>query len=305
MILKKLHEKSVTEYLEKQNSPLNKQKYNKKHFSFNSSKNLEIIHKKNTKNKISKNKIKIYSKKIVKKDKVKIEGNQIKKIEFNDYELNELNYEKALIYDKRSFTNIYWSSLKKKHLILFSFYPNNDFNSKTIKVCLFFLTVLIFLAINALFFNDSTMHEIYIDKGEYNIVYQLPQILYSTIISSLINLLIKYLSLTEKIFINIKNHKSKKIRKDIICLQIKLIIFFIISYILLFFIWYYLSCFCGVYKNTQIILLEDTFISFGLSLLYPFGLSLIPVIFRILALKNEAKDKKLLYKFSNIINLLI
>ena len=210
-----------------------------------------------------------------------------------------------MLYDKRTFINNYWSSLKKKHLILFSFYPNNDFNSQTIKICLFFLSVLLFLTINALFFNDSTMHKIYIDKGEYNFVYQLPQIIYSTIISSLINLLIKNLSLTEKVFINIKNHKSKKVRKDIVCLQIKLIIFFIISYILLFFIWYYLSCFCGVYKNTQITLLEDTFISFGLSLLYPFGLTFIPVIFRILSLKSESKDKNLLYKFSKIINLLI
>ena len=161
------------------------------------------------------------------------------------------------------------------------------------------------LTINALFFTDSTMHKIYIDKGEYNFIYQLPQILYSTIISSLINFLMKYLSLTEKIIINIKNHKCRKIRKEILFLKIKLIMFFIISYILLFFICYYLSCFCYVYKNTQLILLEDTFISFGLSLLYPFGLSLIPPIFRIISLKSEAKDKKLLYKFSNIISLII
>ena len=210
-----------------------------------------------------------------------------------------------MIYDERTYIQIYWSFLKKKQLILFSFYPNNDFNSQTIKICLFFLSFLLFLAINALFFNDSTMHKIYIDRGEYNFVYQLPQILYSTIISSFINFLIKYLSLTEKIFINIKNHKTTKIKKDILLLQIKLIVFFIISYILLFFIWYYLSCFCGVYKNTQIILLKDALISFGLSLLYPFGLCLIPAIFRILSLKSEEKDKKLLYRFSNIINLII
>ena len=149
------------------------------------------------------------------------------------------------------------------------------------------------------------MHEIYIDKGEYNFVYQLPQIIYSTMISSFINLLIKYLSLTEKIFVTIKNNKDIKIRKEIILIKIKMILFFIISYILLFFHWYYLSCFCGVYKNTQIILLEDTFISFCFSLIYPFGLSLIPSVFRILSLKDKTKKKKLAYQFSNIISILI
>ena len=144
-IINKQQEKSATEYFEKKNSNSNKQNYNNKLFLFNSSKNLEIIHKKNSKNKNSKTKIKIYSKKIQKKEKVKKKENNNKKREFNDYELNELKYEKALIYDKRTYIQIYWSSLKKKQLILFSFYPNNDYNSQTIKVCLFFYQYLYFL----------------------------------------------------------------------------------------------------------------------------------------------------------------
>jgi hypothetical protein len=43
-------------------------------------------------------------------------------------------------------------------------------------------------------------------------------------------------------------------------------------------------------------------ISFGLSMIYPFGLNLLPGIFRIPALKAENKDKELLYKFSQIIS---
>ena len=64
---------------------------------------------------------------------------------------------------------------------------------------------------------------------------------------------------------------------------------------------YYIICFCGVYINTQIHLIKDTIISFGLSLIYPFGIYLIPGIFRIPALKAKKRDKIHMYKFSQFI----
>ena len=52
--------------------------------------------------------------------------------------------------------------------------------------------------------------------------------------------------------------------------------------------------FCAIYVNTQIHLIKDTLISFGISLLYPFVIYLLPGIFRILALSNKENesDKK-------------
>ena len=55
-----------------------------------------------------------------------------------------------------------------------------------------------------------------------------------------------------------------------------------------------------VYKNTQMILIDDTFISFGLSMLYPLGLNLLPGLFRITSLRIKGKDKECLYKISTI-----
>ena len=66
------------------------------------------------------------------------------------------------------------------------------------------------ITVNALFFNDSTMHKIYQDKGKFDFIYQIPQILYSTIITAVISLLIKFLALSEKNIIDIK----KIIKKD-------------------------------------------------------------------------------------------
>ena len=60
--------------------------------------------------------------------------------------------------------------------------------------------------------------------------------------------------------------------------------------------------FCAIYNNTQIHLIKDTLIGFGMSLLYPFRIYLLPGMFRIPALSNKnIKDKKCLYRFSQIL----
>ena len=58
-----------------------------------------------------------------------------------------------------------------KHLTIFSFNPIKDYNSMIPKVGIFLRNC---FAINALFFNESTIHQIYKDKGEYNMRYFLP-----------------------------------------------------------------------------------------------------------------------------------
>ena len=116
----------------------------------------------------------------------------------NDYELNSLAYKEAIKYDKRTYWEYYFSLIRTKHLIVFTFYTSTDYNSIIIKISLFLFAFAIFYIVNALFFNDSTMHKIYEDHGVFNFIYQLPQILYSTIITMVIKTILNLLSLTEK-----------------------------------------------------------------------------------------------------------
>ena len=153
------------------------------------------------------------------------------------------------------------------------------------------------------------MHKIYEDGGSFDFIYQIPQIIYSSLISSVINVLIKNLSLSEKNILTIKHEKfinnlEKRANEVIKFLNIKFKIFFICSLALMLLFWYYLTCFCAVYKNTQLHLLKDSVISFGLSLLYPLGIYLIPVIFRIPALRSSSKNKECMYKFSKVLQLI-
>ena len=229
-------------------------------------------------------------------------------LKLNDYELNTLPYEKALDQDKRTYLEYYYSLLKINHIFIFTFFNDKDFNSKVIKIFLLIFSFSLNLTINALFFNDETMHKIYKDHGTFDFIYQLPQILYSTIISAVINVIIKKLALSEKDVIKIKQEKKKEdldmLKNKLFSkLKIKFSIFFVLSFSFLILFWTFITCFCGVYKNTQTHLIKDSIIGFITSLLYPFGIYLIPGIFRISALRSETKDQSCLYKFSKLIQM--
>ena len=230
-------------------------------------------------------------------------------MEYTDEEMNLLSYDKALEIDKRTYCIYYCSLLRTKHNLIFTFFNNNDYNSKIIKKDLFFISFVLSYAVNGLFFNDDTMHNIYESHGSYKIEYQITKIIYSSLISSVINILLKLLALSNITIINFKQNKSKKnINQNVISLKIKLNIkffsFFIIGFVFLLLFCYYLSMFSAVYKNTQIHLLKDTLISFALSLIYPLGIYLLPGLFRIPALKDPNRNKVYLYKISRMLQLL-
>ena len=248
-------------------------------------------------------------KNIGQKEKIEL----IKKImKYNHRELNHSSYKYALKYDSRTYWQYYLSLIRTKHILFFSFYNNEDYNSKIIKIDLFFISFVIYYSVNALFFNDNTMHKLYEDEGKFNFIYQLPQILYSSLISIVLNTLLKILALSEEEIINLKKMKRRKNKGDIEKkeveikdkMKIKFIAYFIVSTIFLFFFWYYLSMFCSIYRNTQIHLISDTLISFGLSFIYPLGIYLLPGLFRIPALSNKKNKRKYLYQISNMLQLL-
>ena len=239
------------------------------------------------------------------KSKKKKNNHKLKKTKntfnmFNDYELNTMPYKQALIYDKRTFSQYYSSLIRKKHPILFSFYFIKDYNSNIIKVDLFFLSFSIYYFFNALFFDESTIHQIYEDGGIYNLFYLIPFTLYSFVFSHIFFVLIKYFSLTERNICKIKaygkNNNVDNVKRQII---IKYIAFFTLSIMFLFFLWFYLSSFGAVYQNTQVHLIYNTMLSFGFSLLYPFIINCIPALFRINSLKNSKRE--IMYKSSYII----
>ena len=218
----------------------------------------------------------------------------------DDLDLNNLTYEKAVELDKRKLSEIYWSRLKSKHLLIFTFFSCNDHNLVYIKIARFLFLICTSLAMNVIFFFDSSMHKIYLDYGKYNFIQQIPQIIYSSLVSMIIEILIGILSYTDsKIYEirQIEEYEPQKIKKILKTIKIKLAIFFIVTFLFFAFYWYLISSFCAVYGNTQIIYLKDVATSFCLGLVYPFGIQLGFALLRVCTLRDKKKSRSFLYKF--------
>ena len=129
--------------------------------------------------------------------------------------------------------------------------------------------MILFYTINALFFTDDTMHQIYEDQCSFNFIFQISTIIYSTIITLVINTILKFLALTSDNISDFKkgiskqniDKKNKSLKKKI---KIKFIFYFIISTIFILFFWYYLTVFGAVFRNTQVHLIKDTLVSFAI-----------------------------------------
>ena len=228
---------------------------------------------------------------------------KIKKLD--SYELNNLEFEEAIIFDKRTFIQIYLDILCREHKLIFTFIICNDYNLLYTKIARFIFLFATDMAMNVFFFSDDSMHKIFLNYGKYNFIQQIPQIVYTTIISQLMEIFLCYLSMTDKHIYAIKNLNQtlagKKIRNIIKCIKIKLVSFFIFTFIFFGLYWYIVAVFCAVYANTQIIFLKDCLSSFGLGLAYPFAIYLIPSLLRIIAIRNPKKKLKCIYKLSDII----
>ena len=276
--------------------------HNKKSFSVRKS---IINNKKPSDKKKSNNKKLILLNNSKNNNKSKIIIKKVTKLKLNISELNSLTFTEALTQDKRKFLEYYFSLIKANHPVLYIF-NTGDYNSQIIKFSIFFFNYSSYLAVNALFYNDSTMHKIYTDQGSYNFVYQLPQIMYSLIISGILNGIIKKLGLTERNILKFKkmntfiNNLNKQTQSLYGMLKIKFTFFYLIIFSILFLFWYYITCFCGIYRNTQMHLIKDSLCSYTTSLLTPFAIYLFPGFLRIIALK---KKSKCLFGFSKILQI--
>ena len=229
---------------------------------------------------------------------------QNKKEIYDDFELNNLGYEDAIIHDNRNFCKIYWSILRREHLFIFTFLIYNDYNFYYVKFTRFLFLLTTDMALNVFFFSDESMHKLYLSYGEYDFVQQIPQMFYSKLVSNLIEVFLCYLSLTDKPFYLIKEKLKKqdtKIFYIIRCVDYKLFIFYLFTFLLFLCYIYLITAFCAVYENTQIVYIKDSFFTFLLGFVNQLVLYFFSSLLRFISLKSKNRKVKWLYKISDII----
>ena len=219
-------------------------------------------------------------------------------------EFNFANYNEVKDDDTRSGLKMFWSFLKHKQIILFTFYTA-DRNLRILKISLFICFVAFYLAFTALFFNDDIIRAIYTYKGNTDAAVHVTNVVLSSVCSIIMSLIIRLVALNDRDVSKILSEKDPVQRNDKIeltkrSLNIRALIFYGISIVIVGVCWYYVSAFCAVFKNSQIHYFINTLFAFIVCNLWPFVTSGISAGLRKLSLNKKSPG---LYKFSQIVSL--
>ena len=83
-------------------------------------------------------------------------------------------------------------------------------------------------------------------------------------------------------------------------------LYFFISIITLIFIWIYIAIFFTIFHNTQLYVIINTLISFGLSLIVPFIVYIFPALIRKSSLKSQGSQSSYcFYVISGILQVIL
>ena len=273
-------------------------KFKKTHFK-SKEKNINLIKEtrtnENKKNKIKNSKIISY--------KAKIEY-----LSLNNEDFQDMNYNQALILDKRAFIRIYWSFLVDTQIILGTFFTSNFLNLFVVKLSFLIWSFQINFFLNALFYTDEYISDAYHNDGVLDFFTGLTKSIYSFLVTLVTTNLLGMLSNSKNELINtIKNRNYKidyllRVNLKLKKLRNKLIAYYIFLFVLGTFFTYYVSAFCSVYRNSQKYWFIGCFESFLIDSLSSVGICIFLALFRYISLKKRIK---FLYILANLINIFI
>ena len=229
------------------------------------------------------------------------------------YILDNYSYEEAIKYETRDFWRIYFIFLLSKENILNTFFFKSPLESQQIRISIFILNYSCDFALNALFYFNEKISDKYHYEGDslylFTFVNNMTIYIFSIVVSYFLvkslNLLtnskeaIKVLFREEeqkmrknknyKVDPNKKKFIFKSLLKIFRVMKIKILIYIIIEFLLVIFFLYFITAFCEVYKNTQILLLYDCFISFLISIPFELLISFFESLIYVISIKVNIK----------------
>ena len=227
------------------------------------------------------------------------------KLSKSDYDLQDIDYDEAIIYDKRSYLRMYWGFLLDSQIILGTFFTDNHLDLFVIKLSFLICTFQISFFLNALFYTDEYISDAYHNDGVLDFFSGLPKSIYSFVATLVTTNLLRMLSNSKGELIEVIT--KRRIYKDYLHLikikldklRRKLIIYFILVYILELFFLYFVTAFCAVYRNSQKFWFFGCLESFGMDSLAALIICIFLALFRFISIK---KHIKCFYVLANIIS---
>ena len=205
------------------------------------------------------------------------------KLSKTDSDIQNLEYEEAIIYDKRTYLRMFWGFLVDSQIIIGTFFTDNNFDLFIIKLSFLVFTFQISFFLNAFFYSDEYISDAYHNDGVLDFFSGLPKSIYSFIATLIITNLLRMLSSSRNELMRIirkyrlQNNYENIINIKLKKLRIKLIIYFILVFLLESFFLYYVTIFCAIYRYSQKYWFYGCLESFGMDLWVSYNI-LIPHI---------------------------
>ena len=182
--------------------------------------------------------------------------------EYLKTDLDDMDYDDAIKYDKRTFCQYFYDKFKANQIIMDTFFNPDDLKPVTIKVILLLLNIELYFVVNGLLYSENYISELFhSDKKDKFFSYfgrSISRFFYTTIVGGIISTIIEFLFVEEKkvkrVFLREKdNEEQVKYEISLIIQNVKknYIIFIGISLFISLFSWYYICCFNNVYPRVK------------------------------------------------------
>ena len=230
------------------------------------------------------------------------------KLSRSDEDLLDMDYEHAIIFDKRKYLRMYWGVLEDNQIILGTFCTENYLHLFIIKLSFLICNFQISFFLNAFFYTDEYISDAYHNDGVLDFFSGLPKSIYSffatLVITNLLRMLSNSKSELKRLIRNKRNDNNYVIfvNNKLLKLKRKLYVYFLLVFLLSLLCLYYVSAFCSVYYYSQKYWFFGFLESFGLDSLLAIFICIFISLFRYIAIKNRVKY---FYIVSNIIRVIL
>lgn len=230
----------------------------------------------------------------------------IEKKELDDFDLDELNFDEATIYDKRGFYKLFCYILKQRQIFINTFCYKEKLKPFPIKLIVITYNISCYFVISGFLFNEEHIKKIFRRKKKgfyFFITNSIEQIFYTSIVGAVINIIINCMFKSDKNLRNVQN----KYKDDIIMRNGEIVkiykyikkthlSFVIFNFLTMIFFVIYIFCFCGVFPNSQLEWVESSYLIIMITNIFSIFICLLLTVLRKIGLKYGAE---FLYKFSN------
>lgn len=221
----------------------------------------------------------------------------------------ELEFDEALTEDKRKFCEMYKDELLSRHIFLSNIFEEDKYKPRTLKYIVYLLSLNLYFVVNALFFSESYIGEIYRENKEEKFFSFIPRsikrIIYAFLVGAIVNFLFDFIIISGNKIKHLLNKRKDfssviikgEIGRILFNIEKSVNIFFIINYSIMIVSWYYISCFNNVYSHTKIEWLKSSIFIIIIMQLIPFFNSLVFTVLRIISLRCQVEQ---IYKIINV-----